>query len=260
MKPFFLSLIALSIATLVRADDQTQSVQQALKDKGFYYGAVNGQPGPETDAAIKRYQIRQGLDVTGKLNAQTLSSLNSADNPQNDNTPQAASPPSDQPADTQPATPQTPSPEAVQSDRDLLRNQPQPATQPAAPDDQTQPPGQPQPPEAAQPLPSYVRFLSRTPYETAPPMVQQRTVQRAQVRLIREGFLRGVADGRLTDSFTRALIAYQRDAQIRPTGRLDMTTLAAMNLLPKPHPVGPPPIPSAPYSEPQPVYRGIWVH
>ena len=76
MKRAFLLLTMLCLATLARADDQTLAVQQALKDQGFYYSTVDGQPGPETDAAIRRYQIRQGLDVTGKLNAQTLASLN----------------------------------------------------------------------------------------------------------------------------------------------------------------------------------------
>ena len=76
MKRFFLFVTMLSLAGLSRADDQTQAVQQALKDQGFYYGQIDGQGGPETDAAIRRYQIRQGLDVTGKLDAQTLASLN----------------------------------------------------------------------------------------------------------------------------------------------------------------------------------------
>ena len=57
------------------ADDLTRAIQQRLKDQGFYYGEVNGQGGDETSAAIRRYQIRHGLKVTGQLNDETLHSL-----------------------------------------------------------------------------------------------------------------------------------------------------------------------------------------
>ena len=75
MKNNVAALIFLGSVMLVRADQMTESVQQALKDQGFYYGEVDGEEGTETNAAIRRYQIRNGLDVTGKLNAQTLVSL-----------------------------------------------------------------------------------------------------------------------------------------------------------------------------------------
>ena len=107
--------------------------EQALKDKGFYYGTVDGQPGPETDAAIRRYQIRQGLEVTGKLDARTVSSLGVGGSAQqNGNTLQAVPPPADQSANAQPAPApeQTPPPDVVQSDHDILRNTP-PAPAPA---------------------------------------------------------------------------------------------------------------------------------
>jgi len=38
-------------------DELTRSVQQKLKDQGFFYGEATGQPGSETDAAVRRYQI-----------------------------------------------------------------------------------------------------------------------------------------------------------------------------------------------------------
>src|ERR1041385_1445591 len=65
-----------SIAGFVHADQTTQSVQQALKDQGFYYGNVTGDKSTETTAAIRRYQIRNGLQVTGQLDPETLRSLN----------------------------------------------------------------------------------------------------------------------------------------------------------------------------------------
>ena len=50
-------------------------VQQALKEQGFYYGDVNGEKTADTTAAIRRYQIRNGLQVTGEIDAETLRSL-----------------------------------------------------------------------------------------------------------------------------------------------------------------------------------------
>ena len=60
------------------ADDLTRAVQQQLKDQGFFYGAVDGRGGEETAAAIRRYQIRNGLKVTGQLNDETLHALGMA--------------------------------------------------------------------------------------------------------------------------------------------------------------------------------------
>src|SRR6266704_1355213 len=68
-------LLAMCVAGLVRAEQTVQSVQQTLKDQGFYYGNVTGGKNSETAAAIRRYQIRNGLQVTGEINPETLQSL-----------------------------------------------------------------------------------------------------------------------------------------------------------------------------------------
>src|SRR6266704_2387391 len=73
-------LLAMCVAGLVRADQTVQSVQQTLKDQGFYYGNVTGGKNSETAAAIRRYQIRNGLQVTGEINPETLHSLNVTSN------------------------------------------------------------------------------------------------------------------------------------------------------------------------------------
>src|SRR5213595_3805861 len=73
-------LIAMCVAGLVRADQTVQSVQQTLKDQGFYYGNVTGDKSAETTAALRRYQIRNGLQVTGEINPETLHSLNGSSN------------------------------------------------------------------------------------------------------------------------------------------------------------------------------------
>ena len=75
MKLALLCALGLLAANSLLADDLTQAVQQRLKDQGFYYGEVNGRGGDETSAAIRRYQIRRGLKVTGQLNDETLHAL-----------------------------------------------------------------------------------------------------------------------------------------------------------------------------------------
>src|SRR5216110_2583207 len=70
------SVIALLFVRLVDAGQTVQSVQQALKDQGFYYGNVTGDKSAETTSAIRRYQIRNGLQVTGEIDPETLQSLN----------------------------------------------------------------------------------------------------------------------------------------------------------------------------------------
>jgi len=280
----FLALCALSpLASPARADDQMRSVQQALKDQGFYYGQVDGEPGPETDAALRRYQIRQGLDVTGKLDQPTLNSLNLAAAPGGNRGGTPDAPPPAQAEDQANAQPSAP-PEVVKSDHDFLRQQPgAPAASPipvlpaqpvapgaddgaAPPPRQAQPPAEPPPDQAdagqTQPA-EYARFFRKTPYENAPPVVQQSTVQKAQARLAREGFYRGVVDGELSDAFRRALTAYQRDGDFSPSGRLDMETLADLNLLPGRHLFAAPPPAYGDYGPPaedRGVYRGVWVH
>lgn len=73
-------LIAIPLLILIgvfaaHADDAIRSVQARLKKDGFYYGAINGAYDAETSAAVTRYQIRNGLQITGQLDAQTAKAL-----------------------------------------------------------------------------------------------------------------------------------------------------------------------------------------
>src|SRR5947208_10598606 len=68
-------LVLLGSAGPLWADQAIQNVQQALKDQGFYYGEITGTKDADTTAAIRRYQIRNGLQITGDLNEETLKSL-----------------------------------------------------------------------------------------------------------------------------------------------------------------------------------------
>jgi len=75
MKILFLICALTTFAVSAWADELTKAVQEKLKEQGFFYGEATGQPGSETDAAIRRYQIRYGLKVTGGLNDETTHSL-----------------------------------------------------------------------------------------------------------------------------------------------------------------------------------------
>src|SRR5438093_13559266 len=75
MKTRIAALIVLGAVMLIRADQLVERVQQALKDQGFYYGEVTGEMNANVTAAIRRYQIRNGLQVSGQLNTETLQLL-----------------------------------------------------------------------------------------------------------------------------------------------------------------------------------------
>src|SRR5215831_83508 len=75
MKITTAAVIFMGSMILMRADQLVESVQQALKDEGFYYGEVSGDMNANLTAAIRRYQIRNGLQVSGELNDETLRSL-----------------------------------------------------------------------------------------------------------------------------------------------------------------------------------------
>src|SRR6267154_4870348 len=79
-RPLLCFIVTLCAVSLAHSDQGIRSLQQTLKDQGFYYGAVTGDKNAETTAAIRRYQIRNGLPVTGEINEETLRSVNSSSN------------------------------------------------------------------------------------------------------------------------------------------------------------------------------------
>ena len=50
-------------------------VQQRLRDNGVYTGAVDGKWGPDSQAALDRFQQGRGLQVTGSINQATAQAL-----------------------------------------------------------------------------------------------------------------------------------------------------------------------------------------
>lgn len=75
--PFCVTLAAMALGWVgtLHADEALRKVQQSLRAQGFYYGPVNGTPGDETTQAVRRYQIRNGLSVTGQLDDATRRSI-----------------------------------------------------------------------------------------------------------------------------------------------------------------------------------------
>src|SRR5262249_45851494 len=78
MKKVFVFFLSVFMTGSLLADEQTKAIQERLREEGFYYGEVDGHGGEETSAAIRRYQIRHGLRVTGQVNDETLRALGMA--------------------------------------------------------------------------------------------------------------------------------------------------------------------------------------
>jgi hypothetical protein len=57
------------------SDATISAVQSQLARQGYYRGLVDGVYGPQTRAALTRYQSNHGLQVTGSLTPDTLQAL-----------------------------------------------------------------------------------------------------------------------------------------------------------------------------------------
>jgi peptidoglycan hydrolase-like protein with peptidoglycan-binding domain len=193
--------LALCVVGAIRAEQTVQSVQQALKDQGFYFGSVTGDKSAETNAAIRRYQIRNGLKVTGEIDPETLRSLNM---------------PSNLVSSSQPAS----KPAVAQSN-------------PPPPPDQGAPAGQnpaPQSPSAPDPQLETPPAFSAAPYQPMPRRINQRmAVAEVQRQLMMSGYYRGRIDGKYGPRTAFAMRAFQFQSGL-PTGRLDPSTFNALGL------------------------------
>src|ERR1051325_9051007 len=59
----------------VTADENVRGVQEKLRDAGFYSGQIDGAFSSQLAAALTRYQIRNGLPITGQLDVETSKAL-----------------------------------------------------------------------------------------------------------------------------------------------------------------------------------------
>jgi putative peptidoglycan binding protein len=57
------------------SDSLAADVQGELKRRGYYRGAIDGDIGPASRAAIRSYQAERGLPVTGRIDSSLLRSL-----------------------------------------------------------------------------------------------------------------------------------------------------------------------------------------
>lgn len=197
MKKFPLILLfGFCAAASLLADDQLLNVQKILKDRGFFYGTVNGAPGADTTAAIRRYQIRNGLAVTGTLTPETLESLKLK--------------PARQPNAATAQRVEQPAEQSEQYDDQRRESVPMPWVRD----------------------PVYSALFARTPYEIAPLEVQEIILRRAQMLLQREGLYYDRIDGSPGPVTTRAVVGFQAKYDLPRTGRMDMYVLKEMRLLP----------------------------
>lgn len=210
-----LAVICLGAIPDGRADSLTEAVQQTLKDQGFYYGTVTGKKDADTTAAIRRYQIRNGLQITGEINAETQKSLGIKGN-----APVARTTPP--PART---SPPRSAPELRDDQADVVPSPP-PREQTLRPPTPGYAPG----PDGL--APETIGLFDGTPYEAAPPDSQRRVIVGAQSLLARQGYYRSTIDGVFGPGMEFALRAYQTRFGIEPSGRLDRKTLGALGLLP----------------------------
>jgi peptidoglycan hydrolase-like protein with peptidoglycan-binding domain len=67
--------IGSALAGSVWANDDVREVQEKLRDDGFYSGEIDGAYSSDLSAALTRYQIRNGLPITGQLDADTSKAL-----------------------------------------------------------------------------------------------------------------------------------------------------------------------------------------
>lgn len=225
--------ILLALMQIAFADSTLQQAQETLKEQGFYFGQITGETNADTTAALRRFQIRNGLQVTGELNDETLRALNS----------------------NSAATVQTGTP----APRD--ENRPKPTQDDELRSETPASPIAPNPPRAREiyPAPRVAPsddFFGDTPYATAPPELRRQIVVGVEASLRKRGLYRGPADGAFGPELQAALRAYQSRLGLVATGWLDMDTLASLGLLPGqrgPH------FSRRGYQPEAPV-RGEWIH
>jgi len=198
-RPLLCLVLMLCAVSFVHADQTIRSLQQTLKDQGFYYGTVTGEKSAETTAAIRRYQIRNGLQVTGEINEETLRSVRS-----NSHSVASASQPASKPAGAQP--------NSGRPDVGARLRQSSP------------PPSFSQPDRPLETNPSYAASF----YQSAPLRVNRRIIAGAQYQLMSRGYFRERVDGKYGRQTAFAVRAFQSTAGLPPTGRLDVETLEAL--------------------------------
>jgi peptidoglycan hydrolase-like protein with peptidoglycan-binding domain len=213
MKLKLTALFFLAICSVAWADQAIESAQQKLTEQGFYYGEINGKKDADTTAAIRRYQIRNGLPITGEIDPTTQRSLGLTSKPASTPRPRATATPGPTPPDYRAESP-------------APRN---PAARPPSDNNAEEETVEESGPRAIRPEASGV--FRGTLFEAAPLDAQQRVIAGAQLLLMRQGFYNGGIDGLFGPGTEQAIRAYQMQIGLRPNGRLDPETLSSLGLL-----------------------------
>jgi Putative peptidoglycan binding domain/YMGG-like Gly-zipper len=69
------SVDSTSATSVTYGSPVVRSAQQALNDKGYSVGTVDGMMGPNTESAVRQFQQLRGLPQTGTLDSATLAAL-----------------------------------------------------------------------------------------------------------------------------------------------------------------------------------------
>ncbi len=189
--------------------------------------------------AIRRFQIRNGLPVTGQLDEATRAAISSG----GESTPQA-----EPPAPTPPSIPQikNPGPNSGPAE-DYTPPKTIPAGRPDLRADPSAPAPVPRYPNTTVPGKTILdgtttyrggsTIFNGGPYAGAPPFVQSTVLGQAQVLLTREGFYNGPTNGMPGQQIAEAILNYQTAYSLPRSARLDASTVAALGIAP----VGNPP-------------------
>jgi len=71
----FMAASLAAVPAFAQSSETVKNVQQALRDKGFDPGSVDGVNGPGTRAALKKFQAQQNLAADGRIGPKTLDAL-----------------------------------------------------------------------------------------------------------------------------------------------------------------------------------------
>ncbi len=191
--------------------------QQELKARGFYYGELDGKQSAATSAAIRRYQIRNGLDETGGLDAQTMESLGMGSNLKGSGKTEAVNG-----GEGAPAGSLDPVKAAGGGDEGVLMPEVRRALRPS-----------PHPGGFEGSASGDDDIFAGTPYERAPKEVRAQTLRKAEELLAGKGVYEKRVGGADSGELEEAILAFQRRSNLPLSGRLDLKTLARLDLLPK---------------------------
>ncbi len=75
MAPRLACFLVLIAVVVVQANDQVRSTQEELRRRNVFFGDIDGKRSEEYSQAVRRYQQRKGIGVSGQEDHDTLRSL-----------------------------------------------------------------------------------------------------------------------------------------------------------------------------------------